>query len=124
MPPKNKSILLIEDDGDIRQTVAEVLQQEGFEVECAGDGQEALQKLRDLPKPGLILLDIAMPIKDGFQFRREQEQDPRVADIPVVIMSADSHVQAKQMKTGARGYLKKPFEISTLIDTVKSLLAA
>jgi CheY-like chemotaxis protein len=115
-----KRILIIEDDAPIRDSICELLEDEGYLVEAAANGQEALDMLRSLPAaPDLILLDLMMPVKDGFQFREEQRQDPALADIPIVIMSADGNVQRKVKQVGALSYLKKPVDIDAVLEAVK-----
>jgi CheY-like chemotaxis protein len=116
-----KRILIIEDDKDIRNSISEILAEEGFEPACAANGQEALDKLKQGLRPHLILLDLMMPVKDGFQFTEDVSKDQRFRDIPVVIMSADGNVSVKQARTGAKAYLKKPVDIDVLLQTVKSL---
>lgn len=112
-------ILLVEDDTDICEAVAEVLRQEGYSVECASNGQQAWEKLHTTVKPHVILLDLSMPVKSGYEFRREQEQHPTFANIPVIIMSADSDGEAKKLRDHGVDYLKKPFEVNTLLKLVE-----
>src|SRR5579871_948059 len=84
-PPR---LLLVEDDAAIRESLGEGLQEEGFEVVPAANGQEALDILRDGPRPAAILLDLMMPVMDGWDFRHEQLNDPALRDIPVLVVSA------------------------------------
>src|SRR5215218_4757012 len=82
-------VLVVEDDEDLREMMGHLLQAEGFRPDLAGDGAEALDKLRATPEqPDLILLDLMMPRMDGWTFRREQEGEPALANIPVVVVSA------------------------------------
>lgn len=116
---EQKKILLVEDDQDIRETLVELLQEEGYEVFFAENGQVGLDKLATLPNlPNLILLDLMMPIKDGFQFCLEKEANPKFAHIPVVVMSADGHIRENQQRVNACAYLKKPLDIYQVIDIV------
>src|SRR6516165_3917335 len=85
-PGTGKNILLVEDDEIVRRAIQMVLEWEGYYVECARNGQEALDTLRAGSRPSLILLDILMPVLDGEEFRREQLQDPRFASIPVIVV--------------------------------------
>lgn len=117
--PHNCNILLVEDDRDILEAMQDLLETEGHLVQCATNGQEALDLLRKSIHPKLILLDLMMPIKDGFQFRKEQIQDPNLAHIPVVIMSADGQIEKKLHQIGAHEYLKKPVDIDIVLETVK-----
>jgi two-component system response regulator MprA len=79
---------VVEDNLDTRQAIELVLELEGYSVQGAEDGQEALACARSLPRPCLILLDVNMPRMDGAAFRREQLADPRLREIPVVVLSA------------------------------------
>jgi CheY-like chemotaxis protein len=111
--PNKTKILIVEDEADIRELMQELLEIEGYSVDAACDGQDGLDRLRayaDLDMPNLILLDIMMPVKDGFAFRVEQESDPRLARIPVVVVSADAHVEEKRIRMGARAALRKPVD--------------
>lgn len=113
-------ILVVEDDFDIRDTLAQILEAEGYVVRGAANGHEALELLRrdrgDLP--ALILLDLMMPVMNGWQFRAEQLQDPELATIPVVVISADASVHQKAASIDAASFLKKPVQLETLLDTV------
>lgn len=117
-----KKLLLIEDDPVIREALAELLKIEGYRVDAVSNGQEALRFLKAASVlPNLIILDLMMPIMDGFQFRNEQRQNETIAGIPVVIMSADGNVTQKQERIGSLGYLKKPIDIDLALRTIDSL---
>jgi CheY-like chemotaxis protein len=113
-----KKILIVEDDWDIRDVLTQVLEYEGYEVDAAGNGREAIEYLETHPRPGLILLDLMMPVMDGWQFRAEQQRHAEWSTIPVVILSADGNAYQKAATIRAAGYLKKPVELETLLDTV------
>jgi CheY-like chemotaxis protein len=81
-------ILLVEDDFMLRTSLAEILQLEGYRVECAANGLDALRRLERAPKPSLILLDIMLPYMDGLEFRGLQRANPEMADIPVIVITA------------------------------------
>ena len=115
---KVRRILIVEDDLDIRDVLTQVLEFEGYQVSAVGNGREALDYLKNSPRPGLILLDLMMPVMDGWQFRAQQQQDPELNSIPVVILSADGNVYQKAATIRAAGYLKKPVELETLLETV------
>ncbi len=121
-PETQKLILIVEDDKDIRFSVAEVLEDSGFRTASAANGAEALAQLRQGLKPQLILLDLMMPVMDGFAFREEQRQHADWSKIPVVIMSADGNILAKKEKAGTAGYIRKPLDISDLITIVEKNL--
>lgn len=113
-------ILLVEDDEVILNLLKEILENNSYHVECAHNGQEALEILRNSDQlPSLILLDLMMPLMDGFQFMREQTKDDKIRSIPVVAMSADSQIKEKLRGTTAQGYFKKPVKISTLLETIE-----
>src|ERR1051325_2493173 len=81
-------ILVVDDDADIRESLREVLEDEGYQVSCVANGLEALRHLRQGNRPCVILLDLTMPVMDGWQFRREQKQDATISDIPLVVITA------------------------------------
>ncbi len=113
-------ILIVEDCKDIQLLLARLLQNAGYSVTCASNGFEALELLQAADDtPAVILLDLMMPKMDGYQFRIEQEKDPRLASIPILAMTAYSDVQTKAMSIGAKGFLKKPFsDIETILAAV------
>ena len=86
-PPRPR-VLLVEDDAAIRESLAELLQDEGFDLLLAANGQEALEILRRGASPAAILLDLMMPVMDGWDFRQAQLEDPELRGIPVVVVSA------------------------------------
>jgi two-component system, chemotaxis family, chemotaxis protein CheY len=111
-------LLVVDDDYDIRDTLRDILADEGVSTAFAGDGIEALAYLRAHAAPRLILLDLMMPRCDGPAFRAEQRKDPAIADIPVVILSADSRIVDKSRALAAAGYLKKPVDLERLTNVV------
>lgn len=112
-----KRVLVVDDDRDIRETLQELLEQEGYEVETAKNGVEALKFARR-ERPAVILLDLFMPIMDGLEFRRVQVEDAELADIPVVVVSAAAGMEARISELGVAGYLEKPLRIEQLFETV------
>ncbi|MEW6271801.1 MAG: response regulator [Thermodesulfobacteriota bacterium] len=84
------SILLVDDNAEILEILSLLLENEGYEVGTARDGAEALRRLHDGCHPGLIILDLSMPVMDGWAFRRAQMDDPALRDIPTIIYSASS----------------------------------
>src|SRR5690349_16993945 len=95
-----RRVLVVDDDADIRETVSLILEDEGYEVQSAQDGAAALGVLRAGPLPDVILLDLMMPVMNGWQFREQQTRDPRLAAIPVVVLSADSSLRDKAVYFG------------------------
>jgi signal transduction histidine kinase len=117
-----RTLLVIEDDADIREALDGLLSMEGFRVAGCSNGREALEWLRESPKPDVILLDLMMPVMDGWQFRVAQKEDPELATIPVLALSADA--TAKAAAIDADAYLRKPVDYETLVDTIDRLLVA
>ena len=113
-----KSILIVEDDADIRESLHDVLEVEGYEVFAVANGQEALDRLKILPTPCLVLLDLMMPVMNGWEFLEAKQGDLKIAPIPVVIVSAVID-QAKAKSKAAAGFIKKPIELNTLLEVVR-----
>lgn len=113
-----KKILIVEDDKDIRINLQILLESEGYEVETAENGRTALDYLASSPKPSLILLDLMMPIMDGFEFRKIQEADSKIGDIPVLIMTAGGQLEEKCRATHAKAGIKKPIDIDELLEKI------
>ena len=111
-------VLVVDDDKDLREALRDVLMLEGCEAVCVEDGGEALRLLRAGKRPGLILLDLIMPVMDGWAFRRAMLRDPALAGIPVAVMTAASAQRASGL--GAVTVLQKPLELDTVIDLVQS----
>ena len=111
-------VLVVDDDPDILEALSEILEAEGFEIRRARNGKEALEKLEPDP-PHLILLDLMMPVMDGWEFAQRLKQRPRVANIPIIVLSADRNVSNKAVEIGAVGHLAKPFELNDLLDMVR-----
>jgi DNA-binding response OmpR family regulator len=119
-----KTILVIEDDPSILEGLTEFLESEDFVVQQASNGKGALDLLKDLnPLPSAIILDLMMPVMDGLQFREAQERDPRIADIPVILVSADHQLEIKKLKMGAVEYLRKPIDIDQLSAMLNNLIS-
>lgn len=115
----NNWILLVEDDKDIQASLLDLLEMEGYAVRAAYDGRQALDLLQDSQNlPSLILLDLMMRGMGGKEFREKQLQDPRFANIPVVIMSADGEPTNHVADPGLSGYLRKPADVSDILETV------
>ena len=113
-----RSILIVEDDLDVREALTQVLEFEGYSVDGATNGQEALDRLRAGNLPSLILLDLMMPVMDGLQFRAAQMRDPSLAGIPVIVISADGKVDQKVASLGVAGYMKKPLDVDSLLELI------
>jgi CheY-like chemotaxis protein len=113
------TILVVEDDADIRGALCAILQEEGYAVVGARDGSEALMRLRSGEPPSLILLDLMMPVMNGSEFRSAQLRDPRLAAIPVVLLTADSRFDEVGRALGTEAALSKPFELDALLLAVE-----
>ena len=118
MAGENRPILVVDDDEAIRRIVLDVLEWEGYRVEVAGDGLEALD-LIDRSPPSLILLDMRMPVLDGWEF--VQELTKRGVRVPIIVMTAAVNAQQWATEIGADAYLAKPFDLVDLIDLVARL---
>ena len=116
----NRQILLVEDDEVILHLLKELLEGAGYQVASAGNGQEALGFLRSgADRPSIILLDLMMPVMDGFEFMSAQKEDPALAKIPVIAMSADNQIKEKLRETTACDYFKKPAKIATILELIE-----
>jgi CheY-like chemotaxis protein len=111
-----RQILIVDDDPDVRDAVADVLIDEGYGVTGVSSGREALLHLRDHMLPSLILLDMMMPEMDGWLLRQELKKSPDLASIPVVILSGHGDVRDAALALGAVDYLRKPLRIDSLLE--------
>jgi CheY-like chemotaxis protein len=113
-------VLIVEDDGDLREALSQILQDEGYGVDEAMHGLQALDRLRDgSGLPCVILLDLTMPIMNGWQFRSEQKEDPDLRRIPVVVLSAGADLAEEVSALGVQEYLRKPVQLSHLLQTIQ-----
>ena len=110
------TVLIVEDDPDTREMLGKFLELEGFRVETASNGQQALDKLETGIKACVIVLDLMMPVMDGWQFRRRQTEDARIAKIPTIIVSAAGRDRMAQVSADA--YLAKPIDMDELLTRV------
>jgi CheY-like chemotaxis protein len=119
-----KLILLADDEPDIVLVTKTRIELNGYRVETAGDGAEALEKVRRL-KPSLVLLDLKMPKLDGYQVCKEIKADLELRTIPILLFSASSTYAAtlerRCILLGAEGYLRKPFAVGELISKIQGL---
>ncbi|HEX3902296.1 MAG TPA: response regulator [Polyangia bacterium] len=114
-----RTVLVVDDDASIRESLADLLGDEGYRVKTATNGAEALGLLRPPAelRPCVILLDLMMPIMNGHQFYAEQQRDPALASIPIVVISADSNVAEKAPAFGGE-YLSKPVRLETVLGVL------
>ena len=119
--PKNGHhcpVLIVEDDTDLREMMAQLLTLEGFQAATVSNGREALEYLEDQDKPDVILLDLMMPVMDGWEFRRRQQADPDFSRVPVIVLSALDQGRAGGLDPVA--FLKKPLDFDRLLQLVRS----
>jgi CheY-like chemotaxis protein/predicted transcriptional regulator len=117
-------VMVVDDDATTREELAEILREEGYEVVTAANGKDALRALRAGQRPGLILLDLAMPVMDGDAFASELRRDPGLVELPVVLLSGQSAAREIATRVEARACLVKPVTYPALLDTVERFCAA
>ena len=109
------AILVVDDDRNVCDLISSILGERGYRTIVAGNGREALAYLRGREAhPGLILLDLMMPVMNGWEFRRAQQDDPSIADIPVAIITGMPGVEGKASAIGAVDVLYKPSRVESL----------
>jgi CheY-like chemotaxis protein len=119
-PLCERVVFVVDDDPAIRESLADLLGDEGYRVVTAMNGAEALDKLRapEQARPCVILLDLMMPLMNGQQFYEQQQKDAELASIPIVVISADGRVKQKAAPFGGE-YLAKPVRIETVLRAVE-----
>jgi CheY-like chemotaxis protein len=117
-PDTHCPVLIVEDDQDLREMMAQLLTLEGFEAATVSNGREALEYLHHATTPNVILLDLMMPVMDGWEFRRRQQADPAMADVPVIVLSALD--QSRAADVNASAFLKKPLDFDRLLTLVRT----
>ncbi len=115
-----KEILIIEDDIEIRNSLRDVLEIEGYDVSMAKNGEEAISYLKD-HHPSAIILDMMMPVMNGYEFRHLQLQDESMSNIPTAILSAEGNLDQKVKDLGIEYVLKKPIDLDNLISTIEQM---
>ena len=113
VPP---TVLVIEDDQDTREMLGRFLELEGFNVETAENGRQALERLGSGSRASVIVLDLMMPVMDGWQFRLEQIRDASLSHIPVIVVSAAGRDRIDKIK--AEAYLSKPVDLDELLERI------
>lgn len=114
---KLPTVLLIEDDPDVADTLRGLLRAFGYEVEVAIDGNQGIRALRAGLRPNVILLDLMMPNMDGHRFREIQLGDPELVDIPTLVITADARATAERL--GVTACFRKPFDPERLLEAIK-----
>ena len=112
-----KTVLVVDDEFDLTSTVRAILEGEGYRVDVCANGREALDRLT-AARPDLVLLDVMLPVVDGYGVLRAMRQTPALADVPVVLMNSFPP------KGGGdwQGFLRKPFSLGTLLDAVRQAI--
>jgi CheY-like chemotaxis protein len=115
-----RTVLLVEDDLDVRDTLQDLLESEGFDVIPAANGKQAIDfmTLNDPPGADLVILDLMMPMVSGWEVLEVMTHDPRLAGIPVIVLSA----MAGDRPLRAQGFVHKPFALETLVAAIRSCL--
>ncbi|MBV8772520.1 MAG: response regulator [Deltaproteobacteria bacterium] len=108
------SILVVEDDVRALDALTDLLEASGYNVKRAQNGQDALLQAKEQP-PGMILLDLSMPVMDGWEFMRQQRLEPAIADIPVVVITA----LVSAVPAGAKALVTKPINVKRLMSLVE-----
>lgn len=111
-----KTILVIEDDGDINLTLESILSEAGYKVVVARNGEDALRELRRIPAPSLMLLDLAMPVMNGWDFIQNVRLDIALSSIPICVISATANIQAP---SGIAAAFQKPLDLDLLLEAVR-----
>jgi CheY-like chemotaxis protein len=121
--PSRGTILVVDDDRDVREGIADVLIDEGYVVAMASHGAEALAKMRNGPLPRLVLLDLMMPVLDGWGFRASQRADPALSHVPVILVTASGNCRGDDIRLGFDACLPKPIALDRLFQLVAAHLA-
>ena len=120
---ERRRVLIVDDDETIRGFLIELLADEGYESRVASNGAEGLQILRDW-RPDAIMLDVMMPVMDGWTFRQAQRALPGAAAVPVIVLSASRDLDASCDDLAPDAILARPFDLAPLLDTLERLIAA
>jgi CheY-like chemotaxis protein len=124
-PVCENCVMIVDDDPDVRESIAEVLEDSGYRPISAGNGREAMELLRAaVAKPCAILLDMMMPVMDGWQFRAQQQEDPELSSIPVVVVTAHADISEVVAQLDVAAALKKPLQLDALLQTVSRFCQA
>jgi CheY-like chemotaxis protein len=118
----SKRIAILEDDDSIREDLSELLEMEGYTVAAYRNGKEALDALAVATVlPSLILLDLMMPVMNGYQFLENVQKLPKLAAIAVLVLSADELATGRLKKDSVRAFMKKPIDLDPFLELVQKL---
>ncbi len=112
-------VLVVDDDAEIRQALTDVLEDEQYSVVCAANGREALDLVDDGLCPEVILLDVMMPVMDGWHFLSARLRHPQLVEIPIIIISAGMEAMHEARKVGVFDVVRKPLHISRLVEQIE-----
>lgn len=121
--PAPPIVLVIDDEPEIRKLAERALSTHGYRVHVASNGEDAMRRLKEA-RPDVILLDLNMPVMDGWEFRAEQKRlaDARLADIPVLLLTAEDDAAHHAARLQAAGVLRKPFDLGALLHAIRTAL--
>jgi CheY-like chemotaxis protein len=115
-----REVLVVDDDFSAREVLTELLRDRGYSVISAADGREALNYLQDASPPGIIVLDLMMPVMNGWEFLQHQSHDPALRDIPVIVTTATPPRHSLRVKA----VLQKPIQFEALVEMIGRFLPA
>jgi CheY-like chemotaxis protein len=119
--PHRCTVLVIDDDAEVRDLLSVALTADGYRVDAVGDGREALHHLRSHAETCIIVLDLMLPVMDGLQFRAAQLRDRSLAWIPVVVMSAAAEGLRQAREIGARRFVRKPLDLDEMRHALRHI---
>jgi CheY-like chemotaxis protein len=112
-------VLVVDDDAPSVDALRSLLESAGHRVDCAGNGREALSRLHEAPGYCVILLDLMMPVMNGYEFREEQLKDPNLASIPVIVVTADGRAREKAKQLRSDAFFQKPLSPRDLLRVIR-----
>ncbi|MFN7973648.1 MAG: EAL domain-containing protein [Acidobacteriota bacterium] len=118
-PAAHPTVMIVEDDDDLRELLGAVLSLKGYDVMRAADGAEAWHQLKEGRQPSVILLDLMLPVMDGWTFRMRQQRDPLIGRIPVVVLTGAPELIQDQRELDVEEWIGKPVDVDRLVETVK-----
>jgi len=116
---KLTTVLVVDDDAEIRQALAELLEDEDYGVRLAANGKEALELVSSGLRPDVILLDVMMPVMDGWHFLSARLKYPELVEVPIIIISAGQEAEREAHKVGVFEVAKKPLHVDDLIQRIE-----
>ncbi|SRR6266496_3161482 len=119
-----QEVLIVEDDSALREALTQVLTDEGYELLSARDGLEAVNCLRKGHRPDVILLDLSMPVVNGWEFRMFQKRDPDLAHIPVILITAGDYSRDEVAWLEPSALIRKPLDLPYLLSVIRRYCAS